>query len=245
MRSVPSSFVPSRHSANLPGANGPNPQLSSGAKALELLKEGKFIGHDGMRLVGMENGAWEMIWRRNANAGALVCGFDVPEEVKRNEAVIPKGKLYATFPIWTDESLRTLRERKALAEEKALEATDRLKDAARKFEEERNPLMKALHFREACKAHEDIDYSGHRSYSKMPLDRDMIDLEGGLHLCSLGTVWTKKGGFMGNQFLLGSATIAKADKEELPEEKKAAAERPRKAVAYDGLSAFEWMPKDV
>lgn len=57
--------------------------------------------------------------------------------------------------------------------------------------EETNPLMKALHFRNACKAHEDLDYSGYRSYQAMPIDKDMISLKDGLHLCSLGTVWTK------------------------------------------------------
>lgn len=36
-----------------------------------------------------------MIWRRNANAGALICGFDVPTEVTRNNgASIPKGRMY-------------------------------------------------------------------------------------------------------------------------------------------------------
>jgi len=30
------------------------------------------------------------------------------------------------------------------------------------MQETNNPLMKALHFRNACKAHEDLDYSGYR-----------------------------------------------------------------------------------
>ena len=48
----------------------------------------------GTRYVSFEHGAWEMIWRRGAKAGALICGFDVPEEVKRNDASIPKGRVY-------------------------------------------------------------------------------------------------------------------------------------------------------
>ncbi|KAL7523448.1 hypothetical protein ACHAXR_001055 [Thalassiosira sp. AJA248-18] len=217
---------------NLPGANGPNPQLSTGAKTLGLLKEGKFVDHTGSRSVSMEHGVWEMIWRRDANAGALICGFDVPEEVKRNDA---SPYLCYTFPVWTQDSLQDLRERRVKAEEKAGEASDRLKDATRKMNEESNPLMKALHFRSACKAAEDIDYSGYRSYQSMPLERDMISLKDGLHLCSLGTVWTKKDGFFGgDHVLLGSAIATAGDRGEL-NEKKVVSERELKSVAFDGL----------
>jgi len=121
------------------------------------------------------------------------------------------------------------------AEEKAVEALDRLKDETRMMEETPNPLMKALHFRNACKAHEDLDYSGYRSYQAMPLDRDMIKLKRGLHLCSIGTIWTKKDGFFGSDHvLLGSATALPGDRGELVE-KKVLSERELKPVAFDGL----------
>ena len=83
---------------------------------MELVKDGKFVDITGSKTVTLEHGVWEMIWRNNAKAGeptvyyfalfgycvlieyiyagALICGFDVPEEVKRNEASIPKGKMY-------------------------------------------------------------------------------------------------------------------------------------------------------
>lgn len=176
----------------LPGANGPNPQLSTGAKSLEVLKQGKFIDLKGSHSVSLEAGVWEIIWRKDAKAGALICGLDAPDEIKRNDASIPKGRVYMTFPVWSQETLSDLRGRKEKAEEKASEALDRLKDANIKMEGETNPLMKALHFRNAMKAHEDIEYSGHNSYQSMPLERDMISMNNGLHMCSLGTVWTKK-----------------------------------------------------
>jgi len=176
-----------------------------------------------------------MIWRRNAKAGSLICGFDVPEEVKRNNASIPKGRVYVTFPVWTQESLEDLRERKVKSEERGLEAMDRLEDEKRLMAETSNPLMKALHFRKACQAHEELDYSGHTNYQKMPLERDMIKLKDGLHLCSLGTVWTKTGGFLGgNHVLLGSATASPGDRAELTE-KQVLTERELKLVAFDGL----------
>ena len=95
-------------------------------------------------------------------------------------------------------------------------------------------VMKAMHFRAACKAHEDIDYSGYRSYNNMPLERDMINLDG-LHICSLGTVWTKKDGFMGEHVLLGSASAMAFDPAELSPPEMKVATRDLKPTAYDGL----------
>lgn len=136
-----------------------------------------------------------------------------------------------TFPVWTQESLQDLRERKAKAEEKVVEAMDRLKDESLKMEQTDNPLMKAWHFRNTFKAHEDIDYSGYNSYKSMPLERDMIKLSDGLHLCTLGTVWTKTEGFFGgNHILLGSASAAKGDRGELTQK-----EAVTKRVAFEGL----------
>jgi hypothetical protein len=220
---------------NLPGANGPNPQLSSGAKALSVLREGKHIDIMGSNAVPFDNGAWEMIWRRNASAGALIMGFDAGE-IRRKSVSLPMGRVYVTFPVWTSESLRELRERKAVAEEKAKEAMDRLKEESAKMQQTGNLLMKALHFRNACKASEDLDYSGYRSYIDMNLDMNTVPLEGDLHLCSLGTVWTKKDGMFGanEQVLLGTASVASGKREDL-EEKRVITERELKSVAFDGL----------
>jgi len=197
--------------ASLPGADGPNPQLSSGPKSLVVVNQGSYVDLAGTQRVNLEDGAWEMIWRSNARAGALICAFNLAEEVKRNDAAIPKGRFFLTFPLWTSESLQDLRDRKAKAEEKATEAIERHASEVRMMQETNNPLMKALHFRNACKAHEDLDYSGYRSYQKMPLERDMIHLEGNLHLCSLGTIWTKKEGWFADHELLGSARAFQDD----------------------------------
>jgi len=35
----------------------------------------------------------------------------------------------------------------------------------------------------------------------------MIHLEDNIHLCSLGTIWTKKEGWFGDHVLLGSARV--------------------------------------
>jgi hypothetical protein len=137
--------------------------------------------------------------------------------------------------VWTEESLQDLRERKLIAEEKAIEAMERLKDETRKMSETSNLLMKALHFRSACKAHEDIDYSGWSAYKAMPLQRDMVSLKSGLYLCSVGTVWTKTGKLFGNDHvLLGSASVLAGNREELVE-KKIITDREPKLVVYNSL----------
>jgi hypothetical protein len=83
---------------NLPGANGPNPQLSTGAMTLNLITKGKFIDLTGTRYANFEHGAWEIIWRKGAKAGSLICGFDVPNAISKSNqkdgAAIPQGRLY-------------------------------------------------------------------------------------------------------------------------------------------------------
>jgi hypothetical protein len=88
----------------------------------------------------------------------------------------------------------------------------------------------------ACKAHEDIDYSGYKSYNAMPLQRDMVKLKTGLFLCSLGTVWTKTDKLFGSSdhVLLGSAHVMAGDREELTE-KEIVTERDLKSIAFENL----------
>ena len=160
--------------------------------------------------------------------------MNVPQEIKRNDAKIPSGRVYLTFPVYSKESLKHLKERKEKAEEVANEAMERLKNESAMMEQTDNPIMKALHFRQACKAHEDLDYSGYRSYKSMPLDKEMVELKG-LHVCSVGTLWTKdENVFASPQTLLGSASMMLGDISELAE-KKEVARRNRKPTAYDGL----------
>lgn len=43
----------------------------------------------------------------------------------------------------------------------------------------------------------------------------MIHLEAGIHLCSLGTIWTKKEGWLADHILLGSATVSEGMRDDL------------------------------
>ena len=45
----------------LPGSSGPSPHLSSGAKSLRVLDAARFIGHDGINHIDLQDGCWEMV----------------------------------------------------------------------------------------------------------------------------------------------------------------------------------------
>merc|ERR1711992_493509 len=94
---------------------------------------------------GMGGGAWKMNWRNDADSGTLLCSFDVVEEVRRNEASIPQGRLFVTFPVWTQETLKELRRRKSEAEERHWAAIDRIQDIVSKMEDESSTLGQARH----------------------------------------------------------------------------------------------------
>ena len=65
----------------LPVANGPYPQLSSGNKHLEVVKEGFVIDMNGVKKVPFKEGCWEMTWREGDKSGRIMCGFGLPEPV--------------------------------------------------------------------------------------------------------------------------------------------------------------------
>jgi hypothetical protein len=48
-----------KHYTSLPGANGPNPKSSTGAKHLSIMSPPSFIEMSGKPIVHLENGSWE------------------------------------------------------------------------------------------------------------------------------------------------------------------------------------------
>ena len=82
------------------------------------------------------------------------------------------------------------------------------------MKETTNPLMKALHFRNAAAANEKLSLTKNDRYKLVPMTgEDTIEVGDGLLLCNKGTVW-KKGGqaFLGTteHVLLGCAVIKRA-----------------------------------
>lgn len=191
----------------MPGVDGPHPNLSSGVRALHVVENPFFVGVAGVQRVELLNGCWEMVWREGAQAGSIICGFDVPTESKRNDATLPSGRLYMNFPIFTKDSLEESRQYKLKVEKKAEGYLRERDDAMAKMEITPNPLLKALHYRTAFAAAINYSETGVRQLTEWDMD-DVREIEGDIMLCSKGTVWTKDGSFYrGDHALLGRASV--------------------------------------
>jgi len=175
----------------LPGVNGPNPHLSSGSRKIKVHQEGSFIGMNGETKVRTLSGCWEMIWRNDAPAGSVICAFDLPETYKRGDAMLEKGPLYITFPVWTRGGLSEAQEDKRNVEERLAVVKKKLDAASEKMNETQNPIMKALHFREACQAHEERSFIHTEKAASVPWDDEVEPLNENLLLTTKGLVWSK------------------------------------------------------
>lgn len=202
----------------LPGSDGPNPGSSSGARTVAVEEPLPFyIGHGGATTVAFTDGAWELVRRDAAHAGALILGFTTPDECVRNDATLPAGRVYLSLPTWDREALVEMVGRRVVAEGKASKAMADKERALEAMQSTDNLLVKALKFREACQAMEAHDYSNILSLKSVPDLKDMLELEGGLLVCATGTVWWKNPSLFGaNHCLLGHCSVSTQDKGGFP-----------------------------
>ena len=121
--------TPNYDHVGLPGKNGPHPKVSSGIRRLDVIDGGHFVSLQGSQNVKASKSCWEINWKEDLPAGALVCGLEILEEYQRNDAVLPQGRVYLSFPVWTNESLKSAQERKA-------QVFQNVKDAQKEREEE-------------------------------------------------------------------------------------------------------------
>ncbi|CAJ1966806.1 unnamed protein product [Cylindrotheca closterium] len=199
--------APLEHHVSLPGINGPHPSVSSGAQNLEVINGGHFVSMAGTQDVKLANSCWEINWKKDTPAGALICGFEVMEDYERNEATLTKGRTYLTFPIWNQEGLDYAREQKADVMERAEAALKEKDDEMHKISETNNPLMKALHYRNAYAAVERYSLMPVKRMEMVPGDDEVLKLRNDLFLTTKGLIWTKVLP-AGRQVLLGTATIS-------------------------------------
>ena len=202
-------FVLQNHKAEyehvkLPGADGPHPNLSTGHRTLNMVKEGEFIDVVGTKIVRTLKGCWEMIWKEGATAGSLLCGFEIPEEYKRNDASLPKGRIYFHFPIWTKETLEFARAKKEEIETLCKQKLKAKNEALEKYVNTKNLFMKALHYRDACQAVAEYTDLPRYKIEIVPDENEVIPLQDDLFLTTKGTVWSKNLP-NGKQILLGTA----------------------------------------
>ena len=152
----------------------------------------------------------EMIWRDNSSAGLIICGFHLHKDAVRNDATLTRGMIYMSWPVWSSDELQNQQKRKAKAEKKyntfQLERDTQLE----KMNDTRNILQKALHFRNAAAATEQMDYTGLHYMVDIPSKDDVVEIGNGLQMVKSGTIWKKAGSvdsFRANHILLGSCTV--------------------------------------
>ena len=179
--------------AQLPGADGNFPKISSGHRRLDLLSDGHFINMLGTQHVKMLKPCWEINWRKDKPAGTLICGFELRQTYKRNDATLPEGNLYFSFPVWTQGGLligQAQLKKQAEQGQRYLEGRDKHLD---EFESTNNLFMKFVHLRNA--------FDAAFKYSDLP--RDTLDsipdfdkvtkLQDDLFLTTTGLVWQTVG----------------------------------------------------
>eukprot|EP00970_Alexandrium_tamarense_P008415 scaffold1593_cov193-Alexandrium_tamarense.AAC.116 len=193
---------------SLPGVNGPRPHLSSGAHHINHGKDGSFIDMNGLQNVQLNDGVWEMIWRDNRPAGLIVCGFNLEQSASRNDVTLDCGNVYMTFPVWSKTGLMENQYLKMVAQREYEAFEAKRNSHLELMKNTQNILTKALHFRNAAAATEEMDNTGLHLMTNVPSKHDVLEIGEGLQLVKTGTVWSRNGSFSDNNHqLLGSAML--------------------------------------
>eukprot|EP00571_Detonula_confervacea_P010370 CAMPEP_0172301722 /NCGR_PEP_ID=MMETSP1058-20130122/3548_1 /TAXON_ID=83371 /ORGANISM="Detonula confervacea, Strain CCMP 353" /LENGTH=290 /DNA_ID=CAMNT_0013011939 /DNA_START=71 /DNA_END=943 /DNA_ORIENTATION=- len=197
---------------SLPGAHGPRPHLSSGVHHVNVIDDGSFVNMEGLQNVQLRNGVWEIIWRDESPAGLIICGFSLDKDARRNDAMLEKGQVYVTWPVWSKDGLDKQQARKAEAAIKYEEFETERNTQLEKMSSTPNILRKALHYRNAADAAEKMDWTGLDELVNVPSSEDVLEIGEGLQMVKTGTVWSKTGSFSDSfgayrHQLLGSATL--------------------------------------
>jgi hypothetical protein len=199
-----SSFSPLK----LPGAHGSHPQLSAGACELTVDRPGQFITIHGAQSIDVNQASWELVWKKDAQAGSLIMGFDIAHDYERNGITFPHGVVYVNFPVWSKEGLSVAREVKNKTIQRAKDALKDRDEEIVKMESTSNLLMKAWHYRNIYAAIETYSLLPIKHYNEcIPEENEVIELPGELYLTTKGFCWTKDLPW-GKEEVLGTAQLA-------------------------------------
>ena len=205
--------APSDHDGivKMPGAHGPLPSLSGGLRALTTVKDGSFISMAGSEVVKALNGCWEIIWKKGAPCGSIICGFELDRDYKRNDATLPKGPVYVSFNTWSSEGLKQEQEKKERVMKLANGAESKKDEEIAKMKETNNVVQKALHYFNALSAAEEYSQQPKRRMELVPSYDEVVHFEGDMYVSVKGCVWTKDKNNV-NPVILGSATMKSVPK---------------------------------
>lgn len=210
-----SKHAPSTHHdfVKMPGVHGTRPSLSGGLHTLTTVQDGSFISMTGKKLVKPLKGCWEIIWGNGDPSGSLLCGFEVDQDYKRNDATLPEGTVYVSFNTWTSEGLKEAQGKKERSTKRANDALKKKDEELAKMAMTNNPLQKVLHYYKAVNAAEDYYMEPNLRMKRVPSSEEVIHFEGDMYVSTKGQVWTQTLP-MGKPVILGTAKMGSASKNE-------------------------------
>lgn len=195
------------YTMKLPGASGPHPKTSTGAFKMELLEPPSIITMRGKQAIEVEGQCWEMTWRKYRNCGTLCLGLVFTKGAERNGAILPAGRVYVSFPLWTQENLAAKQTERLLAEAKCKGYEDDMAECIKKMEQEPNIIKKLFHYRDAVEAAENVSYLGLNSMRETPFHKDIVPIGNGFILNNKGTVWRQGTSLFEGCDLIGTAEL--------------------------------------
>jgi hypothetical protein len=176
----------------LPGSQGPYSLGSTGPLALKKHSHGKFISTKGEQSVHLEMGCWEMVWLCDRPAGSIVCGFQLDQDAKRNDAVLPAGNVYMNFAVYTKESLEKIITKKQDYDERLKSLKEEKEKSLSKFQEEGNLFKKALLWKRFLDANERVSFMNPDAYVSVPDSFDnVLNIGDNLFIYTKGKVFIK------------------------------------------------------
>jgi hypothetical protein len=189
----------------LPGKSDRNAKYTSGGRRLNIVSKGNYINMKGLQHIDCNMGCWEMCWAKGSPAGMIIVAFNLPQTYSRNNAILPGGDMWLSFPVWTREGLKIgqIAKREVLDE---IEMYDqKWNEELDKYEMTSNPIMRAIHERNAhiyaTKCDDLYDYS----LDTIPEDDQCSKLQEDLFISKRGLIWKKDGK---DDVLLGHAVAS-------------------------------------
>lgn len=196
----------------MPGFHGPNPSLSGGLRTMTTVQDGSFISMAGSENVKPLKGCWEIIWRKGAPSGSMLCGFEIDQDYKRNDATLSKGTVYVSFNTWTSQGLKHAQDVKEKSSKRANIAEQKKDEEIAKMAQTSNVLQKVLHYCNAVSAAEDYSKEPTASNKLVPSSDEVIHFEGDMYVSAKGHVWTKNLP-SSKPVILGTARLSSVPKE--------------------------------
>lgn len=193
---------------SLPWTEGPKSKTSSGGFGATIVSKPHFINMNGMQQVNAESAAWEVVWKKDATCGALVFGLDIPQEVSHHDVVLPSGRLFLSFAVWTPEGLAVEQAKKFEKEQYTKEIEAEKEAEKEKYRTTNNIILKAFHFRNVVVACEALDVAKTDRFKHIPKSGDIVSLPNGLIMNRQGVMWHNSDFLLGQRSVgLGTASV--------------------------------------